>query len=61
MTDFALCHGAGLRICMSCRRNYDNVPVSQIGEHQSWITPAVRDDKCGDWSAIPEQSREDRL
>lgn len=56
-----MCHGNGLRICLSCRRNYDNVPIGRIGEHQVWLTPAVRDDKCGDWSAMPEKSREDRL
>lgn len=61
MTWYALCDGKGLPQCRNCRRNADNQPLDTIGEHQAWMVPQVRNEKCGDWMPIPQVSTEDLL
>lgn len=50
MLRFALCQGAGLRICASCERLADHHPEHARHPHQPWVAP-VSTDRCPRWQA----------
>lgn len=49
---YALCHGAGLRICDSCRRHVDHNPAAATALHQAFVAPSTSS-RCAQWMAKP--------
>lgn len=55
MPDYQLCSDAGATsLCLSCKRNPENVHPDRIGPFQSWGPPDLRDKGgCGSWEHVP--------
>lgn len=51
-TPFALCNGAGLRICDTCRRHADDHVDAASTPYQTWVTPTTNH-RCAHWLAKP--------
>lgn len=51
-TLYAICEGAGLRICDSCRRLAADNPKANANPYQACIPP-TRSDRCPSWLARP--------
>jgi hypothetical protein len=51
-TAYALCKGAGLRICESCRRNAEDHPTATARPFQQWVSPTTNH-RCANWLAKP--------
>lgn len=49
---YALCHGAGLRICDSCARHIDLHPAAARNPNQPHVA-ATRNDRCPNWKSKP--------
>lgn len=49
---YALCEGAGLRICDGCRRLASEHPKAAANPYQARIAP-TRSDRCPHWLARP--------
>jgi hypothetical protein len=52
---YALCHGASLRLCGTCRRHVDHNPFAAIDPYQPFTTPQTRGEQCGAWLAKTSQ------
>lgn len=49
-TWYALCHGAGIRLCSSCIRHVDFNPRAATAQHQPFVSPTTND-RCANWKA----------
>lgn len=49
---YALCNGAGLRICDSCRRHVEHNPAAASAPHQPFVAPTTGS-RCAQWMARP--------
>lgn len=53
---YALCHGAGLKICDSCRRHVHHNPQAAQAPHQAFVATPTSSSRCPRWMAMPAAS-----
>lgn len=53
MTYYAICEGAEIRICGTCRRLVDHNPDAAHDPHQSRIAPQAERERCSAWMPKP--------
>jgi len=55
-TYYALCRGADIRLCNTCRRHENfNVDAAQ-DPHQAWVPPHNQDERCPSWMPKPSKN-----
>jgi len=50
---YSLCHGAGLKICDSCRRNVSHNPKAAQSPYQPFVATPTSSSRCPNWMARP--------
>jgi hypothetical protein len=60
-TYFALCKGADIRLCRSCRRLSENHPRAAADPFQQFIEPQNAGERCSTWMPTPAMPNAPRL